>query len=102
MDANLYSKRSELHRITKKSFTMRLKRWGGERQEAEESYKSELHPGIFPEESLRMSQICQGGASDLRKVFLLETGSFGEMAEERAFKGHGTEGDAGGERGVEV
>ena len=81
---------------------MRLKRWGGERREAEESYKSELHPGIFPEESLRMSRICQGGASDLRSVFRPEMGSFWEMAEERAFKGHGTEGDAGGESGVEV
>ena len=81
---------------------MRLKRGGGERREAEESYKSELHPGIFPEESLRMSRICQGGASDLRSVFRPEMGSFWEMAEERAFKGHGTEGDAGGESGVEM
>lgn len=49
-----------------------------------------------------MNQICQGGASDLSNSFLLETGSLWETAEKRTFKGHGTEGDAGGERGVEV
>ena len=38
----------------------------------------------------------------LRSVFRPEMGSFWEMAEERAFKGHGSEGDAGGESGVEV
>lgn len=35
-------------------------------------------------------------------MFLLETGSLWEVAEKRAFKGHGTEGDAGGESAIEV
>lgn len=40
MDAKLYSKRSELHGRTKKSFTIRLKRWSGKRQEAKRATRA--------------------------------------------------------------
>lgn len=57
MDAKLYFKRNEMHRrITKKSFT--IKGQEVEWQEARSRATNELHPGIFPEELLRMSQSC--------------------------------------------
>lgn len=40
VDAKLYSRRSELHRRTKKSFTVTLKRWSGKRQEAKRAVRA--------------------------------------------------------------
>lgn len=49
-----------------------------------------------------MPESClEGGASDLSNLFFLETRNLREMAEERAFKGCVTEGDARGEGGGE-
>lgn len=59
MDAKLYSKKSETHkRITKKKLYNLVQEVEWQEAKSKERYMNELHPGIFPDQLLRMSQIC--------------------------------------------
>lgn len=55
VDAKLYSKRSETIKELQRKALQLGSRGGVAR--SKESYTNELHPGIFPDELLRMSQI---------------------------------------------